>query len=40
MMKFAHATSLPEAIDMAEKKLPQADVAIFPAGGNIIPGIV
>ena len=40
MMKFTHATSLPEAIDMAAKKLPQADVAIFPAGGNIIPGIV
>jgi hypothetical protein len=40
MMKFAHATSLPEAIDMAVKNLPQADVAIFPSGGNIIPGIV
>lgn len=40
MMKFAHATSLPEAIDMAAKNMPQADVAIFPSGGNIIPGIV
>ena len=40
MMKFTHATSLPEAIDMAAKNLPHADVAIFPAGGNIIPGIV
>jgi lactate racemase len=40
MMKFAHATSLPEAIDMAAKKMPQAEVAIFPSGGNIIPGIV
>ena len=40
MMKFAHATSLPEAIDMAVKNLPRADVAIFPSGGNIIPGIV
>jgi nickel-dependent lactate racemase len=40
MMKFTHATSLPEAVDMAAKKMPQADVAIFPSGGNIIPGIV
>ena len=40
MMKFTHATSLPEAIDMAAKKMTQAEVAIFPSGGNIIPGIV
>jgi len=40
MMKFAHATNLPEAVDMAAKKMPKADVAIFPSGGNIIPGIV
>ena len=40
MMKFAHAASLPEAVDMAAKKMTQADVAIFPSGGNIIPGIV
>lgn len=40
MMKFAHTKSLPEAIDMAAKKMPRADVAIFPSGGNIIPGIV
>ena len=40
MMKFAHAANLPEAIDMAAKKMLQADVAIFPSGGNIIPGVV
>ena len=40
MMKFAHATSLPEAIEMAAKNMSHADVAIFPSGGNIIPGIV
>ncbi len=40
MMKFAHTTSLPEAMNMAAKKMPKADVAIFPSGGNIIPGIV
>jgi nickel-dependent lactate racemase len=40
MMKFTHATSLPEGIEMAAKNMPQADVAIFPSGGNIIPGIV
>lgn len=39
MMKFTHATSLPEAVDMAASTMPQADVAIFPSGGNIIPVI-
>lgn len=40
MMKFTHATSLPEAVAMAAKNMAEADVAIFPSGGNIIPGIV
>lgn len=40
MMKFAHAASLPEAVAMAAKNMPRADVAIFPSGGNIIPGII
>ena len=39
MMKFTHALTLPEAIDMAARTMPEADVAIFPSGGNIIPGI-
>ncbi len=40
MMKFAHARSLPEAIDMAAQNMARANVAIFPSGGNVIPGIV
>lgn len=40
MMKFVHALSLPEAVDMVARTMPQANVAIFPSGGNIIPGIV
>ena len=39
MMKFTHARTLLEAVDMAAERMPQADVAIFPSGGNIIPGI-
>jgi len=38
MMKFTYAASLDEAIALAHKTLPAADVAIFPSGGNIIPG--
>lgn len=39
MMKFTYAASLEEAISETYKKIPRADVAIFPSGGNIIPGI-
>jgi hypothetical protein len=39
MMKFTHARTLLEGVDMAAERMPQADVAIFPSGGNIIPGI-
>jgi nickel-dependent lactate racemase len=39
MMKFTYAASLEEAISATYKKIPGADVAIFPSGGNIIPGI-
>lgn len=39
MMKFTHARTLPEAVDIASRTMPEADVAIFPSGGNIIPGI-
>ncbi len=39
MMKFTHARTLLEAIDIAAQRMPQADVAIFPSGGNIIPGV-
>ena len=39
MMKFTHARTLPEAIDMVARTLSGAEVAIFPSGGNIIPGV-
>lgn len=39
MMKFTHAASLSEAIDIASREMARADVAIFPSGGNIIPGV-
>jgi hypothetical protein len=39
MMKFTHALTLPEAVDIASRTMPRANVAIFPSGGNIIPGI-
>ncbi len=39
MMKFTHALTLSEAVDIAARTMPEADVAIFPSGGNIIPGI-
>jgi nickel-dependent lactate racemase len=37
MMKFSYSSTLQEAIDQVSKKIPKADVAIFPSGGNIIP---
>jgi lactate racemase len=39
MMKFSYARNIEEAIERAYKSLPQAGVAIFPSGGNIIPEI-
>ncbi len=39
MMKFTYAESLEEAIDRAYKAMPDADVAIFPSGGNTIPEV-
>jgi lactate racemase len=39
MMKFTYAATIDEAIEMTHKRLPRADVAIFPSGGNIIPGV-
>jgi len=37
MMRFTYASTLQEAIDRVSQKIPKADVAIFPSGGNIIP---
>ena len=39
MMKFSFSPDLQGAIDRVSEKMCQADVAIFPSGGNIIPGV-
>ncbi len=39
MMKFSYAPTIQDAIGRVYPKIPQADVAIFPSGGNIIPEI-
>jgi len=39
MMKFTHLPTLQKAIDQISKRIPRADVAIFPSGGNIIPEV-
>jgi nickel-dependent lactate racemase len=39
MMKFSYSPNIQEAINQVSKKMPKADVAIFPSGGNIIPEI-
>ena len=39
MMKFTYSNNLQEAMDQISAKMPKADVAIFPSGGNIIPEV-
>jgi hypothetical protein len=39
MMKFSYSSHLQEAINQVSEKIPQADVAVFPSGGNIIPEV-
>ena len=39
MMKFSYFRSIQEAINQISAKMPQADVAVFPSGGNIIPEV-
>jgi nickel-dependent lactate racemase len=39
MMKFSYSPTIQDAIDQVYKKMPKADVAIFPSGGNIIPQV-
>jgi nickel-dependent lactate racemase len=39
MMKFSHSANLQEAINQLSQKMPRADVAVFPSGGNIIPDV-
>jgi nickel-dependent lactate racemase len=39
MMKFTYSANLQESIHQLAQKMPKADVAIFPSGGNIIPEV-
>jgi len=39
MMKMTPAHTMDEAIRMASSIVPQAEVAIFPSGGTVIPGV-
>ena len=39
MMKFSYSSHLQEAINQVSEKVPQAGVAVFPSGGNIIPDV-
>ncbi len=39
IMKFSYASSIQEAINRVSEKMPRADVAVFPSGGNIIPEV-
>jgi nickel-dependent lactate racemase len=39
MMKFSYSPNIQEAINQVSEKMPKADVAVFPSGGNIIPEV-
>lgn len=39
MMKFSYASNMQNAIEQIFQKYPEADVALFPSGGNIIPQV-
>ncbi len=39
MMKFSFAPNIQEAIRQVSEKIPNADVAVFPSGGSIIPEV-
>jgi nickel-dependent lactate racemase len=39
MMKFSYSSNIQEAINQVSEKMPKADVAVFPSGGNIIPEV-
>ena len=38
-MKYKYSPSVQDAIDQVSKEMPQADVAVFPSGGNTIPAV-
>jgi lactate racemase len=39
IMKFSYSPNIQEAINRVSEKMPRADVAVFPSGGNIIPEV-
>ena len=39
MMKFTYSPNIEDAIRQVSEKMPQAAVALFPSGGNIIPEV-
>jgi len=39
MMKFSCSPNIDDAIRQVSEKIPEADVAVFPSGGNIIPEV-
>jgi len=39
MMKFSYSPNIEDAIRQVSEKMPQAAVALFPSGGNIIPEV-
>ena len=39
MMKYTYASTVQEAVDALAREMPQADVAVLPSGGNIIPEV-
>jgi len=39
MMNFEYSPRLQDAVDAVSRRMPQADVTIFPSGGNVIPGL-
>jgi hypothetical protein len=39
MMGMEYADDLQRAVDRLAERIPKADVAIFPSGGNVIPHV-
>jgi len=39
MMKFSYARGIEEAIQRVSERIPRANVAVFPSGGDIIPEV-
>jgi hypothetical protein len=38
-MKYAYASTVQEAVDTLAREMPEADVAVLPSGGNVIPEV-